>query len=32
MLAKIGLFMMLGSMLGMCVIVCVASLKNSRKD
>lgn len=32
MLAKIGLFMMLGSMLGMCIIICIAGIQNSHKD
>lgn len=32
MLAKIGLFMMLGAMLGMCILICVAGTRNSRDD
>lgn len=32
MLAKIGLFMMLGSMLGMCILICVAGVRNSNDE
>ena len=28
MLAKIGLFMMLGAMLGMCILICLAGVRN----